>query len=414
MWPSWLVEVSTMGVLFILSAFFSGSETALMAVNRIRLRHQSKTDPRAQLARTVLRQPDRLIGTLLFCNNLVNVALSAIGTALAIRLWGEQGVAYATVVITVCLLVFSEITPKTIAAYYAYPFSLVVAPWIHRCIRVLFPLVRVLTWASDALIRACGLEPAVKRDRLTEEEIAFVIQSGGDEGALDLEKKEMLLGVLMMERTTVGDIMVPLHEVISIPVDVGYEELFSVIETHKHARYPVYRGAPTEIIGFIHALDFLLIRDPAEFNVRSILRQPHFVPEVRTVRQQLMMFQEERAHMSFVVDEYGNILGIVTLEDVLEEIVGEIQDEHDPAVRLLKRLPGGVYQVEGKVSLRDLNRWLQLDLPADKVRTVGGLILQALGRIPEPGEEIRFGRYRFRVEELKGKTIKKVRFWVDR
>ncbi len=403
------VDIAIMIVLLALSAFFSGTETAYMAVDRMRLRQRARTDRRARLARSILKEPEKLIAALLFYNNLVNVALSALATALAIRIVGEGGVLAATAVTTVCLLLFSEITPKTVGVYYAEKIVLRVAPVLLWGIRLCLPLVHLLSLASNGLIRMAGIRKPARRTRLTEEEIAMIIKAGTEEGALDQDKQDMLLGVLSLEKTQVGDIAVPLRDVVSVPLDASYEEVYRTIATHKYARYPVYRGDPANIVGFFHERDFFLSPNEETFQLKAILRAPNFVPELRSIRQQLLNFKKDRAHLSIVVDEYGAITGIVTMEDVLEEIVGEIDDEHDPQRRWVRKIGDTTYVVEGRTLVRDVNRWLRISLPEEDVKTIGGLVQKELGRIPQPGDEIVIQPYRLLVLEMRGKSVKKVR-----
>lgn len=408
----WFLYIVLGIVLVLLSAFFSGSETALMSINRIRFRHLAKTSRRARMVNEILEKPERLIGTLLFCNNLVNVGLSALGTGLAIALLGEQGMIYATFIITIFLLVFGEITPKTIAAYHSDAIAIMIAPLIAFFVRLLYPIVHLLSTLSRGLIFLLRLQPSRQDARLTEAEIESVIEESGDGGTLGKDQQNMLLGVLMLEKTTVSDIMLPMRDVVAIHVDADYSEVLDIVKQTEFSRYPVYKDEVTDIIGFIHVRDLIGFEPDEPFSVRKILRKPYFIPDIRPVRQQFMSFQKRRVHLAFVVDEYGNVIGLVTLEDILEEIVGEIEDEYDPLGSELQRLHDGSYCVEGKVLIRDLNRWLDLDLPEGNVRTVGGLILTELGRIPQPGDEVTIGNYRLRTLELKGKSIKKVQLWI--
>lgn len=406
------LQVIVMIGLVLLSGFFSGSETAMMAVNRIRLRHRGKRDKRAQRLREILEQPERFIGTLLFCNNLVNVGLSAIGTSLAIRLWGDTGVAYATVAITMVLLVFSEITPKTIAAYYPTRIALVIAPAISLFIQFLYPIVRILTAIANLFIRGLGLRPSSSTDRMTEEEIRTVIEAGGDDGVLDRAKQDMLMGVMTLEETTVGDIMVPIRDVAALPLEASRDQVYKTIEKTQVSRYPVYLSSHSNIVGFIHVRDFLLHPREEPFSLKTILREPNFVPDLRSIRQQLLRFQKEQSHLSIIVDEYGDIKGIVTLEDILEEIVGEISDEHDLLSHSSTKLPDGSYRLKGASLIRDINRWLRLNIPEEEVRTIAGLIYKELGRIPASGDTVTVGRYDLLVEEVTARSIRTVRLWI--
>jgi Mg2+/Co2+ transporter CorB len=410
LWPLFSILLL---ILILLSGFFSGSETALMAVNRLRLRHMAKTNRRARLVNEILKEPEKLIGTLLLCNNLVNVALSALGTAIAIAFVGEQGILYATFLITLFLLIFGEITPKTIAAYHADSIALVISPVFSFCIRLFYPIVHLLSILSNGLITLLRLQRSDQGDQLTGEEIESLIEESGDEGALEKDQQSMLLGVLTLQRTTVGDIMVPVQDVVALHVDAAYAEVLDIVRRSEFSRYPVYKNDPTDIIGFIHVRDLLQVTHTRHFFLRKYLRKPHFIPSLRSVRKQFTAFKRRQSHLSFVVDEYGNVVGLVSLEDVLEEIVGEIKDEYDPATSGLQKLSDGSYLVEGSVLIRDLNRWLELDLrQRGEVRTIGGLILSELGRIPQPGDEVLIDNYRLRIQELKGRRIKRVRLEV--
>lgn len=410
---AWLFYAVVVFVLMLLSAFFSGSETAVMAVNRMRLLHLSKTDRRAQRINKILERPEKLIGTLLLCNNLVNVGLSALGTALALALVGERGILYATVVITLVLLVFGEITPKTIAAYHSDRIALTISPILAFCIRLLYPVVHFLSVLSNALIRLLHLQHASQVQEFSAEEIESLIAASGVETGLAKDKQDMLLGVLMLERLTVGDIMTPIRDVVSFPDDASYDQVLEVVRKTEFSRYPVYHQVAREIIGFIHVRDlFQSSPDRPDF-MASILRQPHFIPEFRSVRQQFMDFQKTRSHLSLVVDEYGNVIGLLSLEDVLEEIVGEIEDEHDKRERAVESLADGSYLIKGRTLIRDLNRWLRLTLPEGEVRTIAGLVLKELGRVPRPGDAVVIGAHRLIVLGIKGKSIVRLQLRVE-
>lgn len=400
-------------VLLLISAFFSGSETALMAANQLRLRHMAKKDRRAGLVSNILERPERLLGTLLLCNNLVNVALTALGTVVALSLVGESGIIYATFFITLALLVVGEITPKTVAAYHADRISIKIAPVIYFCIKVFYPVVHLLSIVSKALIRIVGLQRTGESKSFTAEEIESLIEVSGDEGGLERDKQDMLLGVLTLERTTVGDIMVPIQDVVSISVDSNSSEILDAVAGTQFSRYPVYEQWPKDIIGFIHVRDLVLHALDDKFSVRKILRKPHFIPELRTVRQQFSAFQRRRSHLSFVVDEYGNVVGLLTMEDILEEIVGEIEDEYDRLDSEVEQLADGSYLVRGRVLVRDLNRRLRLDLPEGEVRTVAGLIIKELGRMARLEDTVTLNNCRFCIIGLKGKSVTWVRLWIS-
>jgi Mg2+/Co2+ transporter CorB len=409
---NWPLSLLVLGVLILLSGFFSGSETAMMAVNRLRLRHLAKGDSRAETAQRILEEPEKLIGTLLLCNNLVNVALSALGTALAIAFLGEEGVLYATFAITLVLLIFAEITPKTIAAYHADWIAVVISPVLRVSISSLYPVVRLLSFISHRLIVLLHLQKREKGEQLTGEEIQSLIEVSGEHGTLESDQQSMLLGVLRLDATMVRDVMVPMADVTSLQEDAELDHVLEVVRRTEFSRYPVYRERPSEIVGFVHVRDLIGFTPESPFSLRKILRKPYFVPEIRSIRQQLTDFQAQRAHLSFVVDEYGGVVGLVTLEDVLEEIVGDIEDEHDRFKNLVQKLQDGSYLVKGWILLRDLNRWMGLGLPEGEVRTVAGLVVKAFGTLPQPRDQVTVDGYTFRIIEMKGKRIRTLRLWL--
>lgn len=409
---NWVLSALQLVVLLMASAFFSASETALTASNRLRIRHLAKKNRRAQLVQNILERPERLLGTLLLCNNLVNVALSALGTAIALHLVGEKGVFYATLVITFFLLIFGEITPKTAAAYHPDQLSLFISPIISFCIKIFYPIVHILSSVSKFIIELLGLRSTTVAQQFTAAEIESLIEVSGDEGALEKDKQNMLLGVLMLERTAVADVMVPIRDVVSLSAESSYAEVLDKVRSSQFSRYPVHERSPTNIIGFIHVRDLVLQSQNETFSLRHVLRKPHFIPEQRSIRQQFAAFQKRRSHLSFVVDEYGNVVGLLTMEDILEEIVGEIEDEYDRLDSEVEPLVDGSFLVRGKVLIRDLNRRLQLDLPEGEVRTVAGLVIKELGRIARLEDVVTINHCRFSIISLKGKSITWLRLWI--
>ncbi|SFM39145.1 HlyC/CorC family transporter [Thermodesulforhabdus norvegica] len=400
--------------LFALSAFFSGSETAFTAANRFRMGYLSKSNPGARKVKELLDEPEKFISTLLLCNNLVNVALSAMATALAIRIFGNEGVLYATFAVTVGLLVFGEITPKTIAAYHADRISIIVAPLMSLLVRLCYPVVKLLTFLSMLLIKSIGLTPQGEGGGLTEEELEALIETGVEEAGVEREKQDMLLGVLLLDRITLGDIMVPWRDVVCLDLKAPLEEVMSTIEKTNFSRYPVYKGDFHNVVGFIHVKDVLLSfygKGAESVSLESLLRPPQFAPEFRTIRDQLAFFKKERSHMTVVVNEYGHVIGLVTLEDVLEEIVGDIADEHDAEAGKIIHLADGSVVVDGSILVRDLNRYLDMKLPEAMARTVAGLIISVLDRFPEVGEVVVIGDYHLQVVRKEGFRVRRVRIW---
>ena len=319
-------------VLLVFSAFFSGSETALMAISRLRLRHLAEAMPvRSRLVERILKRPERLIGTILLGNNLVNVAMSALATALAITLWGERGVLYVTVLLTVVILIFAEITPKVYAKYFNERVSFLTAP-ILNVIMVLFnPVVLVVTYVSRRLLHLVGVDVSkVKRPLMTEEEIKTCIKMGWDEGAITAEERKMLSRVFTMNDKTVSQLMVSRDKMTILDMDAPLKETLRIILKTGYSRFPIRKEDDFDIVGFIHAKDvFRLMEGKKPHSLKTITRLPYFVPGDRKIDAQLRSFQKEKLHQAVVLDNEGKVIGLVTLEDILEELVGSIQDEHD-------------------------------------------------------------------------------------
>ena len=406
-WPFFLLGLI---LLIVFSAFFSGSETALVAVDRWRIRYLGRKKRRARLVEKTLKEPEKLIGTILLGNNLVNVAASALATSIAIGLVGEGGVIWATLIMTLVILVFAEITPKTIAAYHPERIAMLVVQPIYALIKVLYPIVRVLSAVSNKLITLSRLEKPGRESISSIDEIAAMIHVGAEEGVLKRRDEEMLQAVLALDRIPVESVMLPARDMMAFEIHTPYEEVLAGVKKSEFSRYPIYEEIKGNVSGFMHIRDLLKWPGPAsEFSLAKIMRQASYVPEGRSVRQQLVDFQKSRIHLAFVVDEYGEVAGIVTLEDILEEIVGEIEDEHDRFLRRIQPQTDGSFLVDGSLSIRDLNKWLGWDLPEDGYQTIAGLVLTLFGRLPELEEEAQWQSFRFRVEEMFAKAIIRIR-----
>jgi len=314
------------------SAFFSGSETALMAISKLRLEHLAETRPvRAKLVKGVLKRPERLIGTILLGNNLVNVAMSAIATAFAISFWGERGIIYVTVALTLTILIFAEITPKVYAKYFNERVSFLTAP-VLKVIMILFnPLVVVITYITNKILYFIGVDVTkIKGPLFSEAEVLTCIRMASDEGAISSEEERMLARIFTLNDKTVGEVMVPREQITALPIDTLKDEIVKTILRTGHTRFPVSKGRDSDIVGFIHSKDFFkLIGAKKPLSIRKIMRPPYFVPADKKIDAQLRSFKAKRLHQAIVLDSGGKVVGLVTLEDILEELVGNIRDEHD-------------------------------------------------------------------------------------
>ena len=408
-------------LLIVLSGFFSSSETGLMAINRVRLQHQAEEGSKAA-ARilSLLDRPDRLIGLILIGNNFVNILASAIATVLAVRVFGDAGVAIATGVLTLVILIFAEVTPKTFAALHperiAKPASLILVPLL----RLAYPLVWMTNLLSNGLLRILGINPeSSNRDRLTKEELRTLMMQSGHR--IPARRHGMLLSILDLEKVQVDEIMVPRGDIVGLDLTDEIEDLVSQLRSTQHTRLPVFHEDVEELVGVLHARTALklldnpgLLTDETEFKNRltELCEEPYYVPHSAALHTQLYNFQKERERLAVVVDEYGEIEGLVTIDDILEEIVGEFTTDHiqetSPDVH---PQDDGTFIIDGSATIRDLNRILEWELPTDGPRTVSGLIVELLEFIPENTLGIQWGDYRLEVLAIQDNRVRSVRAW---
>jgi len=327
-----IIILIILAVLLGFSAFFSGSETALMAISRLRLRHLAETKPaRTKLVERILKRPDKLIGTILLGNNLVNVAMSAIATALAISLWGQRGIAYVTVILTITILIFAEITPKIYAKYFNERVSFLTAPVLNAIMMIFNPVIIVVTYITNKILLLMGVDVSkTKGSLLTEEEIMTYIKIGWGDGAITTEERKMLSRVFTLNDKSVKEVMVPKEKMTVLTIDASIEDIVKIILKTGYSRFPITKGKDGDIVGIIHTKDFFRLIDAKKsLSISKILRPPYFVEADKKIDTQLNSFQAKRLHQAIVLDNTGEVIGLLTLEDILEELVGSIQDEHD-------------------------------------------------------------------------------------
>ena len=398
--------------LIILSAFFSGAETGLFSINRYRLRHRAKNGHAgATRAEALLRRPDRLIGVILLGNNFVNILASAIATVIALRLYGEVGVVIATAVMTVVVLIFAEVTPKTLAALhperFAFPASLI----LTALQKPLYPLVWLLNTTANGLLRLIGV--SVKNNghsALSREELRTVVNEAG--AMIPHRHQQMLVSILDLEKVTVEEIMVPRGEVISIDLEDEWSDILKQLSISQHTRLPLCEGSIDNVIGIIHLRDILAAQRHGELDrerLRAIIRPAYFIPQATPLHTQLLKFQGEQRRIGLVVNEYGDIQGLVTLDDILEEIVGEFTTDPATSSKDVHPQEDGSYLVDGGITIRDLNRAFGWELPTRGPKTLNGLILEYLEDIPEPGTSLLLEEYPIEVVQSSHSTVKTVR-----
>ena len=402
----------TLFILLLLSAFFSGSETGLMTLNRYRLRHLAdKQHPGACRAQQLLEQPDRLIGLILLGNNFVNVLASMLTTLIALRIAGETGVAIAAGLLVLVILIFAEVTPKTLAAMHperiAYPAAFIYIPLL----RVFYPLVWLVNVITNNLLKLLGVPTDEQNPHaLSSEELRTVVKEAG--AMIPKRHQAMLLNLIDLEKVTVEDVMVPRNEVTGINLTDDWEAITRQLSDSQYTRLPVYRETIDRVIGILHMRDVLplLQRDELDADtLQRIVREPYFIPENTSLNRQLLNFQREKRRTAFVVDEYGDLQGLVALVDILEEVVGEFTT--DPADHREDIVPqeDGSWLVDGSISVRTLNTALNMSLATDGPRTLNGLIIEYLETIPDIGTSLLLDRHPVDIIQIRDNMIKTVR-----
>jgi len=405
-----------LAVLVVLSGFFSGSETALMALNRYRLRHLANAGHRgARLAARLLEQPDRLLGLILLGNNFINILASALATVIALRLYGEAGIAIATGLLTFTVLVFAEVAPKTLAARHPEPLAFCVSylytPLLHRYCPLMW-IVWVVNVLANSLLSALHLTRVkTKTDDLSPDELRTVLNEAG--GLIPDEHQTMLLNILDLEKITVNDIMVPRNEIHGIDLDDSWKEISQQITGSPHGRVPVYHESIDNVQGFIYLRKFIDLRRRKEVTLEHLMSQIHeayFIPENTPLTVQLLNFQKDARRIGLVVDEYGDILGLVTVEDILEEIVGEFTSSPADEQAMVIEDDGAIL-ADGGIALRHLKRHLGWSTSADGPKTLNGLILEYLENIPQPGTTFLIDGHPVEIIEIRDNVVQSARIF---
>jgi Mg2+/Co2+ transporter CorB len=402
-----------LGILIFISAYFSGSETGMMTLNRYRLRHLEKQKHRgAKRVSKLLSRPDRLIGLILIGNNLVNVFASLVAGVIFSRLFGDAGIVYAGLVLTLIILIFAEVTPKTLAALYpekvAFPSSII----LSLLLKILFPLVIAVNWITNGFLRLLGVSPEQREQHsLSSEELRTVVNESG--ALLQQRDQDMLVGILDLEKVVVEDIMIPRSELVGIDVNDDWKKIQKQLTQANHTRVLLYRDSIDDVVGYIHARDALKLLSKSQFSKATLLRavrELYFIPEGTPLNIQLVKFQHAKERIGLVVDEYGDIQGLITLEDILEEIVGDFTTTMTPTTSdEINLQPDGSYLVDGSASIRDINKEMSWHLPTDGPKTLNGLIIEYLEDIPENNISLRISGYPVEIIDVADNMIKTVR-----
>ena len=401
-------------VLIALSAFFSSTETALMSINRYRLRHRAREgSSAARIAEQLLAQPDRLIGLILVCNNFVNSISAAIVTVISLSLGGEAYAAIGIGIYTVVLIIFGEVAPKTFGALYPERLALPAAVVYRVLLKLLYPIVWATNLLANGLLRLVGISrEKASVTSLSREELRTVVAEAST--VIPHRHQRMLMSILDLERINVEDIMVPRNEIAGLDLSDDWDDILGQLRDSRHTRLPVYEGSVDELVGILHMKQVARLLARGELDREQLVamvraREPYFVPEGTSLNTQLVNFQRQRRRMAFVVDEYGDVQGLVTLEDLLEEIVGEFTTDTSSMHKDVHRERGGTFIVNASASVRTLNRKMSWSLPTSGPRTLNGLILEYLETIPEPGTSLRVNDYAIDVLQTGDNAVKTVR-----
>ncbi len=402
-------------ILIILSAFFSGSETAFFALNKFKLIHLiRKKDKLALKVKKVLDDQSSLISTILIGNNLVNIAASSISTYLFIKYFGESGVIYSTIVMTIIILIFAEITPKVYSSNNPQKVSFFAVNILDKLILLFRPFIFFTNFFTKLLLKLFHGKQEESKFHITEEELKSIIVTGEEIGSIEKEKSSMLNNLLSFSNLLVKDVMIPRVDVITLNIDDSIDDILQIIYKENFSRYPVYKDSIDNIIGILHTKNLLKllsnVKEIKNIDIIKILQKPYFVPEFAKVEELLKLMKKKNFHIAIVVDEYGGFNGIITLEDILEEIVGEIQDEFDKEEEKIIKISDKEYILDGDISIKKFNEIFQFNLPeSPEISTLAGFLISQLDKIPEKEDKINFNNLEFTVVELDKMKIEKIK-----
>lgn len=408
------IQLLILILLIRLSAFFSSAETALTTVNKIRIRNLAEAGDKSAVTLTkVLEDQGKMLSAILVGNNVVNLTASSMSTTLAMNIWSNKAVGVATGVLTLVILVFGEISPKTISTLYSEKISLKYAKFIYLFMTVMTPVIYAVNVLSSGFLRLVHVDPNRKQEAITEDELRTIVEVSHEEGVIESEEKKIINNVFDFGDSVAKDIMVPRIDMAMVEVDATYDELIDIFREEKYTRMPVYEETTDNVIGIINMKDVLLIDRNEEFHIRDLLREPLYTYEYKNTAELMVEMRQTSNNMIIVLDEYGATAGMITLEDLLEEIVGEIRDEYDEdEEQELVKVGPGEYVVEGSMKLDDLNDQLELELESEDYDSIGGLIIGQLDRLPEEGESVVCDGIRLVVDRLDKNRIDRVHMYL--
>jgi CBS domain containing-hemolysin-like protein len=408
------IQLLILGLLLCLSAFFSASETAVFSANKVKIRHLiEEGNKQAALLKRLMEQPGKVISTILIGNNVVNIGATALATSLAISIVGSTGAGIATGIMSVLILLFGEITPKTLVSQRPEDFAIRISGILHGLGKLLSPVIYVFNSFTNLLVRL--ISGPVKKDHLiTEEELRMLVNVGEEEGFIDEDEREMIDSIFEFDDTLVREVMVPRIDIVAVNITEPLEKVIKLIVEKGHSRLPVFDETVDNIIGLIYAKDILRVfaeRNAAETRLEDLMRQAYYVPESKKVRDLFAELRKEKVHMAIVLDEYGGTAGLITIEDVIEEIVGEIQDEYDQEEREVEVQSDGSLIVDARTPISEINNLLNTSLPEDEFETISGWVFHNLGTLPNQGQEFDIGELHVKIEKITGQRIGKLQLW---
>ena len=405
-----LIQLGTLVLLIWASAYFSAIETALMSLGRLRVRHlvDEGVDGATRVDR-LLRKPGRLLGTILIGNNLANIAATSLATVLTVSYLGEStGVGVATIAMTLIILVFGEITPKTFALHHSQRLSLRLSASLSVLYAIFGPLSSMLERISRSLLWVLGAHHPAHSPTFSEDELRTLVTVGQEEGILELEEKDMITSIIEFGDTLVNDVMTPRPDVVRVSTRVKYGELLDILRRDNYSRVPVYENGIDDIVGILYVKDLLGVT-PDTFAIKQLLRPPYFVPEFKKVSELLAAFKRKKLHMAIVVDEYGGTAGLITLEDLVEEIIGDIADEYDVDEKpRFSYIDENTIELAGSLHIREAAEIIGKDLPEGEYDTVGGMMMYALGTVPELGQGVEINNMGFTIKNMEGSRVDSV------
>lgn len=385
-----VIQLVSLAILVLLSAFFSSAETAFSTVNRVKLRALAEENHKGAIrALAILDQYGKMLSAILIGNNIVNLSASSVTTTFAISLWGSTAVGIATGILTFVVLMFGEIIPKTWAMQRAESITLLFGPVIRMLMTILTPIIFLVDKLSNCILKLLHISSEGNNFRITEKELKTYVDVSHEGGVIEEEERELIYNVFDFGDTVAKDIMIPRIQMTTIPLSTTYQELLSTFQSCMFTRIPVYDDDPDHIIGMVNIKDFILVKDKEKFSLKKILREAYYTYEYKKVSDLLMEIREKSCNIAFVLSEYGATVGMITMEDMIEELVGEIRDEYDAdEEELIQETEEGKYLVEGGMKLNDINDALNIDLDSEDYDSVGGLMLEQLDRLPEDQETI--------------------------